>query len=55
MVQEIAVLVIVLGAVGYTAYNVYQIFNTKRISSGKCAGCSSDSCKISNMYQPSKK
>lgn len=55
MVQEIAVLIIVLGAVGYTAYNVYQIFNPKRINSGKCAGCSSASCTISNFNQPSKK
>jgi hypothetical protein len=52
MIQEIVVYLIILGALGYFGYSVYQIFNPKRISTGKCAGCSSGSCAIKNINQP---
>ncbi|QKG80111.1 FeoB-associated Cys-rich membrane protein [Tenuifilum thalassicum] len=49
MVQEILVYLIIAGAIAYTAYNVYQIFNPKKINSGKCAGCSTGSCEIKSF------
>lgn len=54
MIQEIAVYLIISGALGYTTYNVYQIFNPKRMRSRKCAGCASGSCSLKNLNYPSK-
>lgn len=55
MIQEIAVYLIISGALGYTLFNVYQILNPKRMNSGKCAGCASGSCSLSNLNYSSKK
>ncbi len=52
MIQEIMVYLIITGAVAYTAYNFYQIFNPKHTNSKKCAGCIAGSCEISKLGIP---
>jgi len=52
MIQEIIVYLIILGALGFAAYNVYQFFNPTRKTKGKCAGCNSGYCAINELHKP---
>ncbi len=48
MIQEIIVLIVIAGAVGYFVYSMYRTFVPKKgkQKSHSCAGCSSDGCNI---------
>ncbi|MHC1704900.1 MAG: FeoB-associated Cys-rich membrane protein [Tenuifilaceae bacterium] len=49
MMQEIIVLLIITGAIGYFVYSMYRTFVPKKGKQNghSCAGCSSDGCNIS--------
>ncbi|HBI81394.1 MAG TPA: hypothetical protein DDY04_05525 [Bacteroidales bacterium] len=52
MIQEIVVYLVILCALGFAAYNVYQFFNPKRKAKGNCAGCNSGCCAVSGLNKP---
>ncbi|GEM_PF-705473 len=52
MIQEIVVYLVILCALGFAAYNVYQFFNPKRKAKGNCAGCNSGCCAVNGLPKP---